>query len=114
MGTFIFYSALATGSRNIMTTNTVSKGHLRVETIKRLCSENFQHGTKMEICHAVLMKYVLINSQVHFEMTIWYNVCLLNKIFINSGDRGGTVVKVLCYKSEGRWSDPSWCRWIFH
>ena len=22
-------------------------------------------------------------------------------------DRGGTVVKVLCYKSEGRWFDPS-------
>jgi len=25
-----------------------------------------------------------------------------------------TVVKVLCYKSEGRWFDPSWCQWIFH
>jgi len=24
-----------------------------------------------------------------------------------SGDRGGTVVKVLCYKSEGRWFDSS-------
>ena len=23
------------------------------------------------------------------------------------GDRGSTVVKVLCYKSEGRWFDPS-------
>ena len=22
---------------------------------------------------------------------------------------GSTVVKVLCYKSEGRWFDPSWC-----
>ena len=21
---------------------------------------------------------------------------------------------VLCYKSEGRWFDPSWCQWIFH
>jgi len=27
------------------------------------------------------------------------------------GDRGGTVVKVLCYKPEGRWFDPSWCHW---
>ena len=27
------------------------------------------------------------------------------------GDRGGTVVKVLCYKSEGRWFDPGWCHW---
>ena len=24
------------------------------------------------------------------------------------GDRGSTVVKVLRYKSEGRWFDPSW------
>ena len=30
------------------------------------------------------------------------------------GDRGSTVVKVLCYKSEGRCFDPSWCQWIFH
>ena len=29
-------------------------------------------------------------------------------------DRGSTVVKVLCYKSEGRWFDPSCCQWIFH
>ena len=29
------------------------------------------------------------------------------------GDRGSTVVKVLCYKSEGCWFDPSWCHWNF-
>ena len=23
------------------------------------------------------------------------------------------MVKVLCYKSEGRWFDPSWCHWNF-
>ena len=28
--------------------------------------------------------------------------------------RGSTVIKVLCYKSEDRWFDPSWCHWIFH
>jgi len=32
----------------------------------------------------------------------------------SSGDRGSSVVKVLCYKSECRWFDPSWCQWIFH
>ena len=31
-------------------------------------------------------------------------------LFFRSGDRGDTVVKVLFYKSEGRWFDPSWCR----
>ena len=24
-------------------------------------------------------------------------------------DRSSTVVKALCYKSEGLWFDPSWC-----
>ena len=32
----------------------------------------------------------------------------------NKGDRGSTVVKVLCLKSEGHWFDPSMCQWIFH
>ena len=27
--------------------------------------------------------------------------------FWGGGDRGVTVAKVLCYKSEGRWFDPS-------
>ena len=35
-------------------------------------------------------------------------------IQVSSGNLGSTVVKVLCYKSEGRWFDPSWCHWIFH
>jgi len=34
--------------------------------------------------------------------------------FPRIGDRGSTVVKVLCYKSEGRWFDPNWFQWIFH
>ena len=25
----------------------------------------------------------------------------------------GTVVNVLCYKSEGRWFDSRWCHWSF-
>jgi len=42
-----------------------------------------------------------------------------NNVFINCGhcitdlDGGGTVVKVLCYKLEGRWFDPRWCHWNF-
>jgi len=39
---------------------------------------------------------------------------LLLGVNTSRGDRGSTVVKVLCYKSEGRWFDPSWCQWIFH
>ena len=29
------------------------------------------------------------------------------------GDRGSSVVKVLYYKSEVRWFDPSRCHWNF-
>jgi len=38
---------------------------------------------------------------------------VLVSCFILAG-RGSAVVKVLCYKSEGRWFDPSWCQCIFH
>ena len=37
--------------------------------------------------------------------------CIL--YFSSNGDCGSTVVKVLCYKLEGHWFDPSWCQWIF-
>jgi hypothetical protein len=30
-----------------------------------------------------------------------------------NGDRGGTVVEVLCYKSEGPWIDSRQCHWNF-
>jgi hypothetical protein len=35
-------------------------------------------------------------------------------LLINRGTAdGGTVVKVLFYKSEGRWFDSRWCHWNF-
>ena len=38
---------------------------------------------------------------------------IFGKVLNFIGDRGGTVVKVLCYNSEGRWFDPSWSHWNF-
>ena len=43
------------------------------------------------------------------NLIIWIFLCIL----IPGGDCGSTVVKVLCYKSEGRWFDPSWYHWNF-
>jgi len=40
-------------------------------------------------------------------------IVILLYLILVKGDRGSTVVKVLYYKSEGRWLDPSWCQWIF-
>ena len=42
------------------------------------------------------------------------SVLIFQCIFFWEGDRGSTVVKMLCYKSEGRWFDPSCRQWIFH
>ena len=38
----------------------------------------------------------------------------ISSVCMSEGNRGSTVVKALCYKSEDRWFDPSWCQWIFH
>ena len=46
------------------------------------------------------------------ELTNAKNLVLHSSNFA-SGDRGSAVVKVLCYKSEGHWFDPSWCHWNF-
>jgi len=40
--------------------------------------------------------------------------CVFYCTTLEIGDHGNTVVKVLCYNSEGRWFDPTWCQWIFH
>ena len=50
---------------------------------------------------------------------IWLENCSVIRLYFKiasaaNGDRGGTVVKVLCYKSEGRWFDTRWCHWNFH
>jgi len=48
--------------------------------------------------------------RIRFE-NIRYNIYIYIHTYI-VGDRGSTVVNVLCYISEGRWFDPSWCQWI--
>jgi len=46
---------------------------------------------------------------------IWYGPAVEHfKVLLSTlGDRGGRVIKVLLYKSEGRWFDPRWCYWNF-
>jgi hypothetical protein len=39
---------------------------------------------------------------------------IFNVYNLLKGDCGSTVVKVLRYKSEGRWFDFRWCHGIFH
>jgi hypothetical protein len=39
--------------------------------------------------------------------------CFFNYRLRSGTADGGTVVKVLCYKSESRWLDSRWCHWNF-
>ena len=49
---------------------------------------------------------IFAGCRAFVEYFWFHSLCLV-------GDRGSTVVKVLLYKSEGRWFDPSWCHWNF-
>jgi hypothetical protein len=50
------------------------------------------------------------NKNLHiYNFKIIYVLCFY---IVGTAD-GGTVVKVLCYKSEGRWFDSRWCHWNF-
>jgi len=52
---------------------------------------------------------VEMNQLSVLHMVSALQVCNLH----GEGDRSSSVVKVLCYKSEGCWFDPSWCQWNF-
>ena len=41
------------------------------------------------------------------KLRVVHEYIILYHIYCSNGDRGGTVVKVLRYKSESRWFDPS-------
>ena len=63
---------------------------------------------KFTDCETTSLTVLKLSGAVHHV-----SVCLQSfknlRIYWSIGDCGGTVVKVLCYKSEGRWFDSSWC-----
>ena len=56
---------------------------------------------------------LITNLQIEMQQKIHQKQDKFLNTTRNGGDRGGTVVKVLCYKSEGRWFNPRWCHWNF-
>jgi len=55
---------------------------------------------------------------MHFVSISWIElaegrVMIISPFMFKTGDRGSTVVKALCYKSEGRCFDSRWCHWNF-
>ena len=65
-------------------------------------------------CHTAKLRTPEPPSVTYLKLIITKNKYLILPIHIEgSGDCGSTVIKVLCYKLEGRWFDPSWYQWIF-
>jgi len=80
---------------------------------------SWRFGQKVE--HVTLLidqsKIVTLKNLLNIVKTdywTFFKSIEANPISTTIGDRSGTVVKVLCYKSEGRWFDTNWCQWNFH
>jgi len=67
-------------------------------------------GAVLQTLFGVMHFYEIFN---YFGVT---DYCKLSKYFsiVYVCMWGTAVAQVLCYKSEGRWFDPSWCQWVFH
>jgi len=63
---------------------------------------------------AIVFWWGKLKGEDHLKKKLHVDGRIILKCILNEGDRGSTVVKVLCYKSESRWFDPSWCQWNFH
>jgi len=69
---------------------------------------NLNHLLRVKILHLIDRSDLFkISNLVYDGREIVRSIC-------SSGDRGATEVKVLCYKSEGRWSDPAGVIENFH
>ena len=52
------------------------------------------------------LRYIWKSVELQICLKSCQNILYLHEDLCMIGDRGGTVVKVLCYKLEGRWFDP--------
>jgi len=64
----------------------------------RFITRNITHLSTV-VCFLSRYKIEFIGG---WKIVTFVNYCVLS---------GSTVVKVLCYKSEGRWFDSRWCHW---
>jgi len=79
---------------------------LSLRTDPRTQQTATRYSLHVQRCAMVAVQ-LLVGLQYSFKY-------ILSEYINKMGDRGSTVVKVLCYKSVGRWFDPSWCQCIFH
>ena len=61
-------------------------------------------------CPHICVSIAVSRLELHF---LWQRNHVLETVLSVCWNRGSTVIKVMCYKSEGCWFDPSWCHWNF-
>ena len=64
-------------------------------------------------CCCVMHCVILAHNCFCNTLTNIFYIYRFRKNIEMEGGRGGTVVKVLRYKWEGRWFDSRWCHWNF-
>ena len=74
--------------------------------------KSLRHITVVNVTATLYLEVCLLNCFLRLQRDkgSYISVHTKREITIYVGDRGSTVVKVLCYKSEGRWFDSRWCR----
>ena len=77
-----------------------------------MVTEGPEETKNSELCTTRVKINIILHPSFHARAN--WKSSLLSFSTLIAGDRGSTVVKVLYYKSEGRWFDPIWCQWIFH
>jgi len=79
------------------------------------CSCNKNYKSRI-LCGNFLKKIPFENGKVFpLQLNNHRFLYLLHFRFLEivESGRGDTVVKILYYKSEGRWFDPKYCQWNF-
>ena len=84
--------------------HTHARAHARTHAQCTLCVPHYFLYIQLLLYRLVPLKEGKMFS-VRYELNLYIRWRLILD-FIDLGDRGSTVVKVLCYKWEGRWFDP--------
>jgi len=82
-----------------------SARQLQIATFSLTTSARLQ-GRRRPPTDGLSLNYIFFLNRSNITRFLWKHIYLY-------GDCGSTVVKVLCYKSEGRWFDSRWCQWNF-
>jgi len=95
--------------RKLFAGNVVGWTEKRIYCLIRFCVVTSALETVLNLREFVsvfwLYLYFLTYNQIFYKQ--------IGMLFYFQNNRGSTVVKVLCYESEGRWFDPRWCHWNF-